>query len=179
MSTVSTKPPPNAAFTLFELMVASSLGLLMATVLLALSLFCSRSFAAIANYVSLDQASQLALDKMSREIRQAHKLTAYSPTSLTFDDVDGKVLQFTYDPDSRTLLRISEGQTNALLPGCDSLSFSIFQRTPKEGTFDCYDPASVTDTKLIQVTWKCSRSILGAKVNTESVQSSKITLRNH
>jgi len=28
------------------------------------------------------------------------------------------------------------------------------------------------------VSWKCSRTILGAKINTESVQTAKIVLRN-
>jgi hypothetical protein len=36
----------------------------------------------------------------------------------------------------------------------------------------------VTDAaKLVQVTWVCSRSILGKKVNTESVQSAKVVIR--
>lgn len=32
--------------------------------------------------------------------------------------------------------------------------------------------------KLIKVYWKCSRNILGQKVNTESVQAAQIVLRN-
>jgi hypothetical protein len=32
--------------------------------------------------------------------------------------------------------------------------------------------------KLVDVSWLCSRKILGRKVNTESVQTAKIVMRN-
>jgi hypothetical protein len=169
----------RAAFTVIEVIIASALGVLAMAVVGSLSWFSSRSFAAIANYADLDQASQFALDKMSREIRQAHQVTAYSPSSMTFSDVDNNPLSFIYDPETRTLVRVSGGQTNTLLQGCDFLQFSKYQHTAISNTFDAYDPAYVTNTKLIQVSWMCSRKILGAKINTESVQSAKIALRNN
>jgi len=169
----------SAGFTLMEVMVASALGVLALALVGSLSWFTSRSFAAVANYVDLDQASQFALDKMSREIRQAQQLTDFTATSLTFADVDHNPLSFIYDPETRTLVRVSGGQTNTLLQGCDFLQFSKYQHTPISNTFDAYDPAFVTNTKLIRVTWMCTRKILGAKVNTESVQSAKIALRNN
>jgi prepilin-type N-terminal cleavage/methylation domain-containing protein len=169
----------SAGFTLIELMVASALGVVAVAIVGALTWFSSRSFAAIANYVDLDQASQFALDKMSREIRQAQNLIHFTSTSLTFVDVDYNALSFIYDPETRTLVRVSGGQTNTLLQGCDFLEFSKYQHTTISNTFDAYNPAFVTNTKLVQVTWRCSRKILGAKVNTESVQSAKIALRNN
>ena len=176
---ISTKSRRNSAFTLVEVMVAAALGLIALTAVGMLSWFSSRSFAAIANYVALDQASQLALDKMSKEVRQARRLTDYSATSLNLLDFDNNALQFVYDPDAKTLVRVSAGQTNLLLTGCDFLQFTNYQRTPSSNTFDASSAAYVTNSKVIQVTWSCSRKILGAKVNTESIQSSKITLRNH
>ena len=160
-------------------MVASALGLLTLAAVGSLSWYSGRSFAAVANYVDLDQASQLALDKMSREIRQAHRVTDYSTTSLSLLDVDKNPLDFVYDSDARSLFRVSGGQTNTLLKGCDFLQFAKYQHTAISNTFDAYDPAYVTNTRLIQVTWMCSRKVLGAKVNTESVQSAKIALRNN
>ncbi len=168
-----------AAFTLPEVMIASGLALVVLLALALFSVFSGRSFVAIANYVNMDQHSQLALDKMSREIREAHRLTAYSPTSLTFLDADNNPVTFTYAPEARTLLRISDGQTNSYLTDCDSLQFGNYQRTTISNTFDAYAPAFVTNTKLVRVTWVCSRQILGAKANTESVQSAKIVIRNN
>src|SRR6185436_2111609 len=101
------KPRGRAAFTLIELMVATALSLVVATAIALLAFFSSRSFVAMTHYTEMGQLSQLALDKMALEIRQAHKLTAYATNSLTFSDVNGNPLQFTYDPTARTLVRVS------------------------------------------------------------------------
>jgi len=168
----------QAAFTLVELMVASTLSLLLTTAIATFAFFSTRSFVAMANYTEVNQRSQLALDKMSKEIRQASQLTAFSTNSLTFANADGNPLSFTYTPNTRRLERVSEGQTNTLLSDCDSLQFSIYQHTMKSNSFDCYD-ANVTDARVIQMNWKSSRDILGKKATTESVQSAKIVIRNH
>ena len=170
-----------AAFTLVELMVASALGLLVATAIAMLAYFSSRSFVAMANYTDMNQSSRLALDKMSKEIRQARQLTSYATNSLTFQDVNGNSLQFTYNSPGhpRELVRVSGGQTTSYLTNCDSLQFWIYQQTMKSNTFDCYDPAYVTSARVIQVTWICSRKILGIKATTETVQSAQIVMRNH
>src|SRR4051794_25857525 len=147
---ISTKARRKAAFTLVEVMVAAALGLVALTAVGMLSWFSSRSFAAIANYISLDQSSQLALDKMSREVRQARQLTQYSATSLNLLDFDNNPLQFVYDPDAKTLVRVSAGQTNLLLTGCDFLQFTNYQRTPTSNTFDVF-PGNLANSKVIQV----------------------------
>ena len=46
-------------------------------------------------------------------------------------------------------------------------------------TFDCYDSANLTNARVIQVTWNCSRNIMGKKATTDNVQSAKIAIRNH
>ena len=169
----------NGGFTLLEVMMASGVGLMALLVIMLLSLYSSRSFAAIANYVDMDERSQLALDKMSREIREAHRLVGYTPTSITIEDKNSNPVQFIYDADARTLVRSSGGVTTTNLSECDSLKFSNYQGTIRSNTFDAYDERYITNARLIQVTWTCSRSILGAKMNTESVQSAKIVIRNN
>jgi len=170
---------PCAGFTLIELMVASSLGLVLATVIALLSFFSTRSFVAMASYTDMNQRSQLALDKMSKEIRQAHSLTAYSKKSLTFANADGVPLSFTYKPSTKQLVRVCGTSTSTLLTDCDSVDFQIYQHTMISNSFDCYNVAEVTNARMIQVNWKNSGKILGKKATTESVQSAKITIRNH
>jgi hypothetical protein len=169
----------TAAFTLVEVMVAAALGLVLATVIALLAFFSTRSFVTMANYTEMNQRSQFALDKMSKEIRQARQLTTYSTNSVTFLNADGNSLSFTYSPSTRKLMRLSGGKTTTLLKDCDLLGFSIYQHTMKSNSFDCYDVASVTNARVIQMTWKNSRQILGKKATTESVQSAKIAIRNH
>jgi prepilin-type N-terminal cleavage/methylation domain-containing protein len=168
-----------AAFTLVELMVAMALSLLVATAIAMLAYFSSRSFVAMADYTDMNQRSRLALDKMSKDIRQAKLLTYYSTTNLTFQDVNGNSLQFIYRPVTRDLVQVSGGQTTSYLTNCDSLTFSNYQHTVISGTFDCYLPAYPTNTRVIQVTWICSCQILGIKATTETVQSAQIVMRNH
>lgn len=168
----------RGGFTFPEVLVASALGLLALLVVTTLSVYSSRSFVAIANYVELDQQSQLALDKMSKEIRQCRTVTGFSSTSLQLLDADNNPVRFFYEPQQRALVGIWDGQTNLYMGNCDSLEFAKYQRTVISNTFDAYLPAFVPDTKLIQVTWVCSRKILGARANTESVQSAKVVLRN-
>ncbi len=172
-------PGGRAAFTLVELLVATALSLVVATAIAMLTYFTSRSFVAMTHYTDMNQLSRLALDKMSREIRQARQLTAYATNSLSFLDLDGNPLRFTYDSTERTLARVSGGETTTCLTDCDALQFWIYQHTVKSNTFDCYTPGCLTNARVIQVTWKCSRLILGLEATTENVESAQIALRNH
>src|SRR5262245_35243373 len=176
---ISTKKSRQGAMTLLELMLATAIGSLMALGLAQLSVYSGRSFAAMANYVSLDQTSRNALDTMSKQIRQANKLIESTATSLTFEDSDGGTLVFKYEKEGRQLIRSKNGvaDAKALLTECDYLKFSIFQRNPVGGSYDVYPTASATTCKLVQLTWACSREIFGLKVNTGGVQSAKIVIR--
>ena len=161
-------------------MVASAVGLVLLAAVATFSYFGSRSFVAMAGYTEMNQQSQFALDKMVKEIRQVRQLTSFNPTNnLTFLDANGNVHKFTYYPNDRELRRESGGQTNTLLTDCDALQFWAYQHTMISNTFDCYDPAYVTNARVIQVTWNCSRKILGKKTTTDNVQSTKIAIRNH
>jgi hypothetical protein len=167
------------AFTLVELMVSSALGLLLGTAIVSLSYFTNRSFVAMTNYTDLALSSRMALDKMSRDIRQQRVLTAYATNSISLQDGSGNTLQYIYNPNARTLVSAKGGQTNTYLTQCDSLQFWIYQHTVISNTFNCYTPAFVTNARLVQVTWSCSRQILGVKVNSEVGESAEIALRNH
>lgn len=170
---------PKQAFTLVEVMVASTLALMVATVVATLMYFTSRSFVAATNYTDMSLASRMCVDNMSRAIRQASQVTAYATNSITVRDTSGNTNRYTFKPDTRTLESVSGGETKTYLTGLDSLQFWIYQRTPISNTFDCYNPANLRNVKLVQITWSCSRKILGAKVNTETLETSKICMRNH
>jgi prepilin-type N-terminal cleavage/methylation domain-containing protein len=175
--TTSTKRN-RAAFTLVEMIVATGVGAILFAGVMGMFWFANRSFASLTNYLDLDQKTQATLDKMSREIRQVNMLTDFSPTNLTFQNYDGSTLQYVYNPNAQTLTRIHAGiSTTTLLTGCDSLQFSIFQRAPSSNDFQPYPTTVIADTKVIQLTWNCYRTILGGKVNTESMQSAKVVIR--
>ena len=114
---------------------------------------------------------------MSLEIRQTKGLTSYSPSSITLRDWDDGALTYAYDSSARTLTRRKNGTSTLLLGQCDFLNFDISQRNPSNN-FTFYPETNVSLAKLIDVSWKCSRKVLGAKINTESVQTAKIVIRN-
>jgi prepilin-type N-terminal cleavage/methylation domain-containing protein len=182
--TTSTTPINRSqrGFTLTELLVAAGLAGVLLVAVLSLTFFSARSFAALTNYVDLDNHSRNTLDHMLREIRQADALSYYSTNQISFqhsDPVSGTAftISYIYNPTARTLTRIQGSLRNILLRECDFLRFSIFQRNPLPGTWDQYPTADVSTCKLVQLTWVCSRTIMGARVNTESVQSAKVVIR--
>jgi len=169
----------RAGFTLVEVLIAAALALVVSAAVAVLYLYSSRTFITLNNYTDMCQTSQLALDKMSKDIRQAKAVTYYTNNAITFSDVNGNSLQYNYDAGAKTLSRISGGQTTAYLTNCDSLQFWIFQPTPLYGSFNCYTPAYLANARVIQVTWVCSRQIMGQKTTTESIETAQIAMRNH
>ena len=166
-------------FTLVEALITTAITLLVAAVVAILYFYSSRSFLTLTNYNEMCQRSQLALDKMSKDIRQAKKITAFSTNSITFTDADGNSLRFSYDAGQKTLSRITGGKTTVYLTNCNSLQFWIYQPTPTPGAFACYAPDSFATARVVQITWACSRPIMGKQTTTETMESAQIAMRNH
>jgi len=170
-----------AGTSLVEMLITISVGLLVLASVTSLSLFTARSFVASGNYADLDRASFVALDTLSRDVRQSRELTAFSANILMLKDNDNGTLIYEYKPSTGEFTRQKNGTTTVLLKQCDFLKFAVYQRNPTNG-WAWYPMSSVpgvnSEAKLIDVSWKCSRKILGAKVNTESVQTAKVVIRN-
>ena len=171
----------RAGMTLVEIMVAMGVGSLVLVVIALLMVYTARSFIALGNYNDLDQGSRNALDVMSRDIRQTRALKSFSSTAtsaqLIFRDKDGADLTYDWDSTGRNLVRTKGGQKTVLLEQCDRLRFGISQRNPSN-SFNFYPASGPATTKLVDISWTCSRQILQQKVNTESVQTAKIVIRN-
>jgi len=167
----------TAAMTLVEMLVAIAIGMMVMACVGSLLIYTVRSFIALGNYNDLDQASRLALDTLSRDIRQTKGLTSYATNRLVFLDQDGTALEYLWDPNARTLVKIKGTERKVLLTQCDYLRFGTSQRNPTNG-FDFYPNGSLMEAKLVDVSWTCSRQIISQKVNTESVQTAKIVIRN-
>ena len=161
-----------------ELVVSLALGAMAGSAVLILSAHTSRSFVDMVNYVDLDHANRIALDTMSRELRQVTELTSFSSTALTFTDKDGQPLTYQYSSTDRTLVRIKSGQKTEVIKKCDELTFAMYQRTPQSKNYALIPASSPAICKVITVTWSCSRTVFGAKANTEQGQTAKIVIRN-
>lgn len=176
-------------FTLVEMMVASASASMLIAAVVALGMFTGKSFSIIGNYVDLDAQSRHAADVMSRQIRDASALVAYSTNDPSFleltNSISGQLTFIIYSKYSSTLwmanLQNSAATTwNTLLTHCDDWTFSLYDRAPNiSSTNITFNPTmNPAICKMINMSWKCSRSILGAKFNTETVQTAEIVLRN-
>ncbi|HWN96259.1 MAG TPA: prepilin-type N-terminal cleavage/methylation domain-containing protein [Methylomirabilota bacterium] len=172
------------AFTLSELAVGIAVSSIILTALLSFTVYGAKSFNAMSNYVDLEQKSQNALDTMTSEVRQTRYLSNYLTktlngvtitNTLTFVDFDSQLLVYTFTND--VLLRRKAGTETMLLTNVDYLNFGVFQRNTKTNSFDQFPTSDAPRCKVISVSWICSRTILGSKMNTESVQTAKIVIR--
>jgi prepilin-type N-terminal cleavage/methylation domain-containing protein len=174
------------AFTFVELLVAMALSSIVMTAVGALTIYSARTFVALGNYTDLDLHSRNALDVIGRELRQATAVID-TQTNATVNYVQltnanlGVAYKLSWDTSARTVVFEKTGQAAQLcLTECDRWNFALFNRAPNfSSTNISFNAAStLAEAKLINMSWKCSRTIMGSRLNTESVQTAQIVLRN-
>jgi len=147
--------------------------------------FISRTMDATANYEELDRQSRNAIDLITTDIRQCGGLTNYSTNSLSFTNLDGSSLQFSWD--GTNFVTYTNASTNlagcprggTLLKGCTYLNFSIFQRKPVSGTTMTFtSTTNAALAKVVVMDWTCRRTNYLSLKDTESVQTAKVVMRN-
>lgn len=164
-------------WTLVETMVALFGGSVVLGSILATGNMVNSSLAAIVNYNELSKYSRNTLDTMTRDLRNTAVVTSIGDTHVTVSNsITGDNITYAWDG-SDLFTRTENGEKTVLLRSCDTLVFHGYQRNPTNNLQ--FLPASTpSQVKLISVSWRCSRTILGAKINTESVQTAQICIRN-
>lgn len=165
------------AFTLVEAMVALGVSSAVVLALVSITLFTGRTFAALFNYVDLDDANRIAMDVMSRDIRTANRMVSFSTSEFTLEDAAGANLTYRYNSAARTVSRVSAAGSRVILTECEKFNFKVCQRTPVGAMTEVYPAADAATAKVINLSWVCSRKILGQRANTESVQTARIVIR--
>ena len=163
--------------TLMETVFAMGITGMILLVLVAISMLSQGTIVSFANYVDLNGANRIAMDTLTRDVRQSHRVTACTNNMLTLEDSDNGVITYSYSAVTRTLDRLKDGNARTLLRGCDLLTFNIAQRNPIGGSYDVYPSATPDTAKVISVAWNCSRTVLGQRVSSENVQSARIVIR--
>lgn len=165
-------------FLLSEMLVAVGVIALTLLVIAAISMFSTRSFYALFNYVDLDAMNKQAIDQITRDVRQANRVKSATATKLVLEDSDGQELIYEYHSASRIVTRTKSSDVSTNLTECDRLNFSLGQRNTIGGTYEVFPVATTPDTiKVVNVSWLCSRTLFGRKENTESVQTARIVIR--
>jgi type II secretory pathway pseudopilin PulG len=179
----------NGAWTLVEMAVAVGIFSLASAAMASLYYFGLISFASMSNYAILDQGNRVAMDSLTREIREARSVTAYStnPPSITITVTNGTdssfhTISYTFVPNSLEMVRndLTDGSRQVLLTNCSLLNFALFMRCPSNGNFDIYPVATNNwqqTVKAVQFTWKTAISIPQGIVNSEDIQTARIVIR--
>lgn len=179
------------AYTILEVLVASSLFGVVGLALGSIYLFSTRTFAAMANYATLDQNNRNAMDRMTKEIRECRMILS-APTNSTGSTIylrnnAGDAVTYAFDGQSQRLTRtvVPAGSTTALptetlIPNCQVLSFTVGQRTPDGTNFDVYPMLGSNDSiQVLNMTWKAWKAIPGSSVGTsEEIQTAHVVIRN-
>ena len=154
--------------TLVEMMVAMTAGTCIMGSIMTTGITVTNTMVAIGNYCDLNRASRRTLDIMSADLRNTAVVTSVSSKQITVSNVlTADLISYAWDGSNKVTRTFN----------CDYLCFSNFQRNPTVN-FQFLPATTPADTKLISVSWRCSRQILGAKINTESVQTAQICIRN-
>jgi len=182
--------------TLVELLIAIGISGILFVAVGTMIFFSGRSYAAMANYVDLDNKSRKALDQITKDLRQVNGVTSIGTNTVSGQTVTNQLvvsgteadltpytITYNYNPAStnQTLTRVKSAGlypgTTTLLTGCTYLNFRMFNRVPQDGTLDNFPAASVAECKVVQIDWICARKIFNQSDNTESVQSAKVVIR--
>jgi len=167
-------------FSLVEYLVTLALTTLVIATGAAVSENFLRAVAFLSNAVDLDAKNRLAIDRISREIRQCEAVDSASGNGLVLRSGTNRVA-FEYHPDTRQLVRSHpDTGTEVYLKGCDYIRFDLFRRPVPtlNGKYDDYPAASAANCKIVQVSWVCSRRLLGFEANTGRMQSARVVIRN-
>ncbi len=176
-------------FSLVEMMFAIGVGVVVIGAVVALSIIAAQNFAATANYVQMDDQSRNAVDQISREVRNATSLAAFSTSNPQYLQLTNTTLgsgaTIICDTNAGTLVLQRTGQSDkTLLTGCKSFNFQLFNRAPNPTNYTFSPSTDVNGQltnkfcKVINMNWTCSRNILGSKFQTEIVQTAQVVLRN-
>jgi hypothetical protein len=146
-------------------------------VFMSLSIYQGRTFGILTNMVDMDQGNRTALDRLTKDIRQANRVTSYGTNTITFEDFDGLPLVYTYTASNGKLTRTKGTSVTTLLKGCTSLTFNMYQRNMVAGSSAYYPAATLIECKVVGIDWVCSRKIMGVTSNVTGPQSARVVIR--
>ena len=182
--------------TLVEMLIGVGVGALVLAGVMSTTVFASRSFVAVGNYCDLNDAGRNSIDYISEDIRQANFLVSYTNTTsgnaLVFQTTDPTsgtnfTLTYAYNALAQTLTRSLglQGSTlvtnTVLLTNCTYFHFDLYKRNPALTNGGSLVALASTNrpnlVKALDLTWTCSRNVLGISLNSEAMQSAQVVIR--
>lgn len=169
---------PNAAFSLTSTLVGMGIGVMVLGAVIGLTFFSTNSLAQFVNDAVFASQNRKTLDRLTQEIRQADSVVALSTNALTIALGTNQIIH-RFDPDQRSLLRETSDGIETLLEECDEFLIEGFRRVGNtNGGYELYPETGLTNLRVLQVSWRCSNSLLGQRTNIFDTQTTQVVLRN-
>jgi len=96
---------------------------------------------------------------------------------ITLSTDSGVPITYAYSSGTRKLVRTQGANSTDVLTECDTLQLQVYQRTPISGTFSQYTIGGTNETKVVFLTWTCSRTVFGRKITTDSASAGRVVMR--
>lgn len=168
------RPGGTRGFTLTEVMVAMSLGLMISAAVLSSFGFIGRSSLGIAHYSNMNSESRNGLEHFARDVRAAQGISGFSETNLTLHVPDsGGIRQTTYryNTDTKAFERVNDaGDVEKLMSHVEEFIFRRYNVLQSEASNDL-------ETKQIQLQLKMVRPVLQRETS-DKVISARYIMRN-
>ena len=174
----------TAAFSLVELMVSLSIGLMVLAAATVLWAYASKTTASLLNYVELSTTSKNALDRISQTIRNASAVESFSTNQMVLwiprsdNTTNTDKVTFTYDAATQKLTRTKGTEKMTLLTECSYFEFKVFTRVPIDGTENLNPTTTTATAKVVQMKWNTSRKLTGDQNTSQSLISSRVVMRS-
>lgn len=176
-TTCSKQRALQSGMTLVEVMVGVAIASLVFAIVAVFSFHAARGSASAVNYVGLASQNRMAVDVMSKKLRQASAITAFGPGEITAM-LNGRSVRYYYDARTRSVMEEAGGRSRVLLEGVDAFGFELYQRNAVAGSFEQVPAGgSPRAAKLVQMNWRTSRTTSVLPTQTDRVVSVRVALR--
>jgi prepilin-type N-terminal cleavage/methylation domain-containing protein len=177
------KSMQSGGWTLLEMMIAVTIFTIASAAVGSAYLFGLRSFQALSNYSILDQQNRNAMDKLTREVRQARWVEAKTDDTLILKDGNYDSITYKFNGDSQQLVRTAKGNTTVMLENCSLIKFVMATRVPNTNVNDAnfytdyYETSDMNEAKVINLSWKTRRELPNGVGQSENIQTARIVIR--
>lgn len=166
----------RGAFTLVEVLVATSLLAIVLAGILAAYLFVGRNLTRLVNLQQQEVESRRTLSTFTQDLSAAIQLSTATPTQLVITKPTGggtTSVTYTYSAGAGTLVRTEGAQTQNLLSGLTAFSISYFNEAGNPVT------SSPQSVKAVELTYSSAvgSALSGTRASYTTV-SPRVLLRN-
>ncbi len=170
------------AFTLVEVLVATTLSSMVLAAVLTCFLFLGRAGVGLQNYADMESQARAAIETFALDARMASDARWNSAQSLTLTirRAGGNIsATYAYDPVARTFTRSVPGAAaEVLLTDIRSFSFNAYGIDTGAISLDTITTATHRDTKQVQISLETERVRRSLAASTNKVISARFVLRN-